>query len=52
MSDAERMAEEHWAWLEGLLEYWPNIGMAKGIICYLYKTAFIHGYKHGRSDND
>ena len=29
------LANEHWAWLQTLLEK-------------IYKDAFIHGYKHGR----
>jgi hypothetical protein len=33
----ENLAEQHWFWLKVLLEY-------------LYKTAFIHGYKHGQED--
>ena len=34
MKTAEELADEHWEWLEELLEY-------------LYKSAFIHGFKHG-----
>ena len=37
MTDAERLAEEHWAWLSKLLEK-------------VYKDAFIHGYKHGHEE--
>ncbi len=33
VKDPEKLAEEHWKWLEGMLGY-------------LYKTAFIHGYIH------
>ncbi len=29
------LANEHWAWLQTLLEK-------------IYKDAFVHGYKHGR----
>lgn len=31
------LAEEHWEWLQSLLEK-------------IYTDAFIHGYKHGRTD--
>jgi len=34
MAEATSLADEHWDWLGKLLEY-------------LYKSAFIHGYKHG-----
>jgi len=34
--EAERLAEEHWAWLEGLLHK-------------VYVDAFIHGIKHGKA---
>ena len=36
---SERLADEHWAWLMKLLEY-------------VYKSAFIHGYKHGKEDRE
>jgi len=34
---SKKLADEHWEWLSKLLEY-------------VYKTAFIHGYKHGQED--
>lgn len=37
LETAKALAEEHWCWLEPLLKY-------------LYTTAFIHGFKHARSD--
>ena len=37
MKTPEELAEEHWEWLQRLLER-------------VYKDAFIHGYKHGRED--
>lgn len=36
-SKEEILAKEHWEWLSKYTEY-------------LYKTAFIHGYKHGQED--
>jgi len=38
MSESERLADEHWAWLSGLLEK-------------VYKDAFKHGFKHGEEWN-
>jgi len=32
-----KLAIEHWAWLQTLLEK-------------IYKDAFIHGYKHGKEE--
>jgi len=37
MSRGRELADEHWEWLGKLLEY-------------TYKTAFVHGYKHGKED--
>lgn len=34
LEEAKKQANEHWAWLEPLLEK-------------VYKDAFIHGHKHG-----
>jgi hypothetical protein len=42
-----KMAHEHWNWIEGLWDSLPEeavFGLATTE--YLYKTAFIHGYKH------
>lgn len=45
----EELADEHWEWVVGLLD------MIKGQVgydtCeYLYKTAFAHGFKHGKEN--
>jgi len=39
-SEAQRLAEEHWDWIESLREY--HRAMEKK----LFLDAFIHGYKH------
>jgi hypothetical protein len=46
-------ADEHWEWLSGLLNA-MDVSKSQMIaaVAYLYKTAFIHGYKHGRDEND
>lgn len=36
---AEDLADLHWRWLEELLKK-------------VYKDAFVHGYKHGREDDE
>lgn len=36
---AKSLANEHWAWLQTLLEK-------------VYKDAFAHGYKHGQQDSE
>ena len=48
MKTPTELADEHWEWLEGLWESLPD-GATFGITTteYLYKTAFVHGYKHG-----
>lgn len=48
----KEQAEQHWKWVKGLLdvaiseqfEYEEMVGLCR----YLYTTAMIHGYKHGR----
>jgi hypothetical protein len=52
MKTLEEMADEHWKWIEGLFET-RNKGDKITIVeiptaAYLYKTAFTHGYKHGK----
>ena len=48
MKTPEELADEHWEWIEGLLGSLPYDLLDVGVITleYLYKTAFIHGYKH------
>ena len=42
-----KIAENHWVWIEGLFESMPD-DTVFGISAteYLYKTAFVHGWKH------
>ena len=51
MDDATKIAEKHWKWIEGLWESLPG-DSTFGISTteYLYKTAFVHGYKHAVQD--
>jgi len=48
----ESLAQEHWEYVKGLIDH---IGTAiqesqMQTFEFLYKTAFIHGYKHGSED--
>ena len=39
MSEAEKLADDHWAYVGGVCEK-------------MYKDAFVHGYKHGKDDKE
>lgn len=48
MKTPEDLANEHWDWVEGFWESLPDENKKYLVtIEYLYKTAFIHGFKHG-----
>ena len=49
MENAEKLAEEHWEWVGRLLAA-GGIDTAE-LIGFLYREAFIHGYKHARDDD-
>ena len=46
----EKLAEEHWKFLEELFKL--NFVSTCSIVAagYLYKQAFIHGFKHGKEE--
>ena len=52
MKTPEQLAIEHWEWIDGLLSKMQNSLLTSpivyGVLKYLYTTAFIHGYKHGK----
>ena len=49
MKSPEKLADEHWEWIAGLAAvYGTHEDMEARE--YLYKTAFIHGYKHTCAD--
>ncbi len=54
MLDAEKIANEHWEWLEKVLRQIPscalNIPLPFGLLKVLYITAFIHGWKHAKEE--
>ena len=43
----EELAKAHWDYIEKLLITHDVMGEERNIIGFHYKTAFIHGYKHG-----
>ena len=48
----EKLADEHWEWIEGLWSSLPDDSQFGISTCeYLYKTAFIHGWKHAIADD-
>tara|TARA_Y100000310_G_scaffold264568_1_gene275226 strand:- start:296 stop:451 length:156 start_codon:yes stop_codon:yes gene_type:complete len=48
MKTPEELAKEHWEWVSKLMTYIPVGSRTDKLIEYLYKTAMIHGYKHGK----
>ena len=56
MTDSEKakeLADKHWEYLGGVLMLISGHNKEQiATIQYHYKTAFIHGYKHGKSDKE
>ena len=55
MSTAAELAEAHWEYVESVLRAHGVEDEATEVYAFHYKTAFIHGYKHGAesmSDKD
>lgn len=53
MKNVEKLANDHWDYIQKLLSFTiiqPNT--FKSYQEFLYKSAFIHGYKHGVSDKN
>ena len=46
------LAEAHWEYIAGILEVHGGTENDISIIRYHYITAFIHGWKHAKEDND
>jgi len=44
---AQELAEEHWNYVENLLKAHKISKAEIGTIGFHYKTAFVHGFKHG-----
>ena len=52
LSEAERQAELHWAYVKGVLALYLASESIIQQAAYHYKTAFIHGWKHGQEAMD
>lgn len=46
----KQLAEEHWAYLEQVLQVADVTNTDIDIIGFHYKTAMVHGYKHAWED--
>ena len=44
--EAQRLADDHWDWLEPIIEAIPPENRTVTLIGYLFKTAITHGWKH------
>lgn len=49
---AKQLACEHWAYIKQLLLTHGVPIEQVNIIGFHYKSAFVHGYKHGQEDKD
>ena len=52
MKTPEKLAREHWAWSGALLGLCGISDEEMQREEYLYRTAFIHGYKHRKDEED
>lgn len=48
----EQLADEHTEYIQGILEAHDEPEDVQRMILHHYRTAFIHGYKHGVEDSD
>ena len=46
----EQLAENHWKWLSQLFYMAGIKELPMSAVAYLYKTAFVHGWKHAKED--
>jgi len=47
MKTVEELADEHWEFIDGLIDSLEHEGKTEE---YLFKTAFLHGYKHAKQE--
>ena len=52
MDRGKQLADDHWEYIEALLNRHSIKLLDLGIAEFHYKTAFIHGYKHGKEDKE
>ena len=47
---SKELADNHWNYIQSLLETHGTLDDVMDRIQFHYKTAFVHGYKHGQED--
>lgn len=47
---AEELAEEHWGYMYSVLRAHDMLIPEIELLSSQYKSAFVHGYKHGQED--
>ena len=52
MDRALQLVEDHWNYIQGLLKSHRCEEDTIRIVDFHYKTAFMHGYKHGIEDSE
>ena len=45
-----KLADDHWKWVQGLIDRLERV-LTDDAVEYLYKTAFVHGWKHAKRDS-
>jgi hypothetical protein len=50
MKDQHEIAEEHWRYIEAVLSVHERSKEVIEMIGFHYKTAFVHGWKHGMEE--
>lgn len=50
--EVKKLAEDHWAYLSNILKAHGENEHVLDLIGIHYKTAMVHGYKHGVQDTD
>ena len=48
MENAKKLSEDHWKYIKEVLNNHGVSGTEQERVGFHYKTAFIHGYKHGQ----
>ena len=51
-SDVTKLAEDHWKYIEALLKAHQLNPTDISVVGFHYRSAFIHGYKHGQESLD
>ena len=49
---SRKLAKNHWKWIKAMLDHTKETKCSIKTIGVYYKSAFIHGYKHGRESKE